>query len=244
MSALHRRVWWGARCAFVFALCWTMLSAASEAQIRPRQVQPPAGPTPGAGSWELGGGLNFARGFDLGESAAELTRNTTDGSDAFTLFVADSQVESAGGLQAQLAYYLSPRLAVEGGLRFAQPVLRIEVSGDAEEAEDVTAEETLQQYVFTGSALWHLRRPAPGRRVSPFVFGGAGYLRDLHEEQELVETGHEFHAGGGVKIWFGSARRRFGLRGDAGVAFRTGGTDPEDGFRPVPIAGASLIYLF
>ncbi len=107
----------------------------------------------------------------------------------------------------------------------------------------MTAEETLTRYVFTGSVVWHLRS-GRGKRVIPFVVGGAGYIRDLHEENELVETGAEYHAGGGVKIWFGSGQRRCGLRGEAGVSINDGGFDFTDGTRTVPIVSGTLVYLF
>jgi hypothetical protein len=225
-------------------LCSTIFALTAEAQVPPPPPRQPTGPTPRAGSWEIGGGVAFVGGFDLGEAAAELTRNTTTGSDPFTLFVTDGRVGSVPGVHGRLAYYVSPNLALEGGVRFAQPVLSLDLSGDAEGAPDITAEETLNQYVFSGSALWHFGRPSPGTRAVPFIFGGAGYLRELHEGQELVETGIEYHAGAGVKFWFGNARRRLGLRGDAGMSLRDGGVDPDGGFRPVPFGGASLVYLF
>jgi hypothetical protein len=232
------------RAAILATLCSAIFVLTAEAQVRPAPPKP-TGPTPEAGSWEIGGGGTFVGGFDLGEAAAELTRNTTTpGSGPFTLFVTDASVESAMALQGRLAYYFTPQFAIEGGVRFGQPVLTIELSGDAEGAPDVTAEETIDQYVFSGSALWHFGRPTPRTRAVPFIFGGAGYLRELHEGQELVETGMEYHGGAGVKYWFGNARRRFGLRGDAGVSFRDGGVDPDESFRLVPILSASLIYLF
>ena len=230
------------RAAVLAMVCFRLFALSAEAQRPP--APPPTGPTPRGGSWEIGGGGAFAGGFDLGEASAELTRNTTTETGPFTLFVTDAQVGSAPGVQGRLAYYISSNFAIEGGVRFAQPVLSIELSRDAEEAPDITAEETVDQYVFSGSALWHFGRPSPRTRAVPFIFGGAGYLRELHEGQELVETGLEYHAGAGVKFWFGNARRRLGLRGDGGVSFRDGGVDPEESYRPVPFAGASLIYLF
>jgi hypothetical protein len=129
-------------------------------------------------------------------------------------------------------------------LRYSRPRLLYRLSGDAEEAQTVTAEETLSRYVFTGSVVYHLRR-AIGRRFIPFVMGGAGYIRELHQGNELIETGTEFHALGGIKYWFGTTGRRFGLRGQAGVSMTDGGFDfREDGSRTLPIASASLVYLF
>lgn len=224
---------------------WTVASVLpAAAQTRPAPRQIPSGPTPRAGSWEIGGGLAYVGGFDLGDAAAELTRNAISNGSPFTLFVTSWEVGPAAGVEGRLAYYFTSRFAIEGRVRFAQPVLRIEASADAEGAPDVTAEETLDHYVFGGSALWHFGRPTPRTRVVPFIFGGAAYLRELHEGQELVETGREYHAGAGVKFWFGNARRRLGIRGDAALAIREGGVDPTDDRRPVPVVGASLIFLF
>ena len=78
----------------------------------------------------------------------------------------------------------------------------------------------------------------------PFCLGGAGYLRELHEQDALVEDGLEYHAGGGLKWWFGQGRRRVGVRGEAGISIRDGGFDFADGLRVVPTVGGSLdLYL-
>ncbi|HET9265615.1 MAG TPA: outer membrane beta-barrel protein [Vicinamibacterales bacterium] len=234
------------RAAVLATLCsTTILVLPAEAQRRPPAPATQTQPTPRAGSWEIGGGVMYVGGYDLGDATAELTRNTTSGALGFDLFATASRVENTWALNGRFGYYLSPRLAIEGGVRYGKPVYSVELSGDAEDAPDITAEEELDQYVFTGSVLWHFGPAAsPRTRVVPFVFGGAGYLRELHEGQELVETGVEYHAGAGVKYWFGGARRRFGLRGDAGVSFRDGGFDPEEKVRPVLTAGASVVYLF
>ena len=66
----------------------------------------------------------------------------------------------------------------------------------------------------------------------PFVSGGGGYVRELHEGNELVETGNEIHATAGLKYWFGA--RRFGLRVEAGVTSREKGFDKREGRRTLP----------
>ena len=76
------------------------------------------------------------------------------------------------------------------------------------------------------------------------MFGGAGYLRELHEEDALVEEGVEYHAGVGLKWWFGQGGRRFGLRGEGGISIRDGGFDFKDGQRVVPVVGGSVVYTF
>jgi len=192
----------------------------------------------GPGRWELTGGGVLIGGYELGERSAELTPNT--GSSSFEEFTTDNTVKPAFGLQARIGFVVTPALTVEGGFRFARPVYQVRISGDVEDAPDTTAEETLSQYLFDGSIVWHLGR---GRAV-PFLFGGAGYLRELHEDDVFVEEGLEYHAGGGIKWWFGEGHRGVGVRAEAGVSIRDGGFDFKDGQRIVPTAGGFLFYAF
>ena len=222
------------RSAAVVVCLWSGGATAAVAQT--------AGPGPQRGSWELGGGVVFIGGFDLGDRAAELTRNTGGPSGPFELFTTESRITSVPGLQARIGYYVSNDVLIEGSFRFAQPVLEVEISGDAEDAPDETADETLSQYVIDVSAVWHFGRFGGGRGA-PFLIAGSGYLRELHEGDELVETGTTFHAGAGFKYWFG-ATGRAGLRAEGGVSFRDGGFDFEDGLRAVPVVGASVVFRF
>lgn len=225
-----------------FVLC--LAGSAAEAQTRPARRPPRVqGPAPHAGSVEVSGGVTWQGSFDLGSAGAELTRNPMTGTGPFPLFLADSRLGSGTGVQARVTGYVSPRFALEGGVRLTRPLLSVDLSGDSESAPDQVAEERLTQYVFEGSAAWHFG-DVQRRRVVPFVAGGAGYIRDLHEGNELVETGTEYHGVGGVKIWFSDRPRRLGLRGEAGVSIRDGGFDFREGRRTLPIASASLIYLF
>ena len=197
----------------------------------------------GSGRWELTGGVVLIGGYDLGERSAELTPNT--GSSSFDEFMTDNTVKPALGLQARIGFVVTSALTVEGGFRFARPVYEVRISGDIENAPDTTAEETLSQYLFDGSVVWHVTRAGfdNGRGV-PYLLGGAGYLRELHEDDALVEEGLEYHAGGGIKWWFGEGRRRVGVRGEAGISIRDGGFDFKDGARIVPTAGGFLLYSF
>ncbi len=187
----------------------------------------------------MSGGGVFVGGYGLEERKAELTPNT--GSPGFDLFTTDNEVRQAFGVQARVGFVVTPAIVVEGGLRVTRPVYQVRVSGDAENAADLTVEETLSQYVFDASVVWQF---SPGGRAVPFVFGGAGYLRELHEEDALVEEGVEYHAGVGLKWWFGQSGRRFGLRGEGGISIRDGGFDFKDGQRVVPVVGGSVIYTF
>jgi len=200
---------------------------------------------PHRGSWELGAGAVWSAGFDLGDRSAELTRNPGTGAGLLKLFATSSRVTPTTGGQARAGVYLSRTLAVEGGMQYLRPRLSTRVSGDSEQAEDVTVSETLTRYVFDGSLVLHLNGfTFAGRRAVPFVLGGGGYIRELHARNELIETGTEVHAGAGVKVWLGRSARRLGLRAEVGVTRRDGGVDFNDGSRMLPTAGGSLIYLF
>jgi hypothetical protein len=200
---------------------------------------------PRRGSWEIGGGAAWSPETDFGERRAQQTRNPTTGTDPFEVFTADTTLQAAPGATAYLAFYLSRAISVEAGLRYARPQLRVRLSGDAEDAETLTALEDVSQYQFEGSVVWHLTNLsfASGRAV-PFVIGGAGHIRDLHQGNDLVETGSEFHGGGGLKWWFGSGAERWGLRFEARATSREGGFALGRDRRTVSSAGVSLAYIF
>jgi hypothetical protein len=200
---------------------------------------------PHRGSWEVSGGAIWSDGYDLGTRSAELTRNTGGGTGPFDLFTASTEVTTATGGQGRIGVYLSRSVALEAGAQFLRPVVSSRLADDAEEAEDTTATETISRYVFDGAVVFHLTGLSfNGGKGVPFLTGGAGYLRELHDRDELIETGVTYHAGAGLKLWFGQGSRRLGLRADVGVAMRDGGFDFSEERRTVPTAGISLAYLF
>lgn len=196
------------------------------------------------GRWELSGGPVFATGYDLGSRGAELTRNGESNLGPFDLFSSETSIDGAAGIQARVAFFLNPQVSLEGGLRYSKPGVTTQLTEDTENAENTTATEQISQYIFEGAVVYHFTNLTfAGGRGVPFVSGGAGYVRELHQGDELIETGNAITATGGVKIWFGSGQR-FGIRAEAGLSSRGGGFDFEDGRRTVPLFGGSLIYLF
>jgi hypothetical protein len=244
VSPVHRRVRRLTVCTLlsVVAHVWGVCPALAQTRRSPPGLSRPSSPAPHAGSWELSGGLLWQAGFDLGDGQAGLTQGAS-GTRPYELFRTASRLGPGAGVQGRLAGYLSRQLAIEGGFRLTRPTLTIDLTEDAESAPDVSAGETLTQYVVKGSLLWHLGAFNGGRSV-PFVAGGAGYIRDLHEGSELVETGTEYHALVGLKWWFSGRPRRLGVRGEAGFSIRDGGFDFREERRTVPIASVSLAYLF
>jgi hypothetical protein len=201
--------------------------------------------TPHGGSVEISGGIAWAGGYDLGSVSAEETRNTGTGTGPFVLFGADSRMNAAAGVQGHIGVYLSRSVSIEGGVLAARPDLSTHLTGDAESAPDVTADETLTRMIIDGSVLFHFTGASfGGGRGVPFAFGGAGYLRDAHEKNEVIDVGHEYHAGAGVHYWAGQGKHRVGLRADGGVSWRTGGADFSGTTRAVPTVTGSVAYLF
>jgi len=219
--------------------CLTLVALAMaqtcEAQVFVRRE------TPRKGSIEVSGGGVYQGGKDLSNQAATLTRNPTTGTGPLQLFTADTSLEPVFGGQFRIGYYLSRAIAVEGGVQYARPRLEVSLSNDFESAPAIVASESVTSYLFTGSLLYHF---GSGSALKPFVLGGAGQVRDLHAGDELIETGVEYHAGGGIKSWFGRGRRKFGIRIDALVSIRDGGVGAEEDRRTVPTASFSLAYLF
>jgi len=139
-------------------------------------------------------------GAGLGSTNATLRANGTTPT-PFTLFTTESRFGSAPGLDARVSYGLTRRIAVEAGLVFSRPEVRTRISNDVENAPPITVAESIEQYFVDGSVVLLLDRFAPGDRTVPFVAGGAGYLRQLHEGLTLVESGSVYHVGGGLKHW-------------------------------------------
>jgi hypothetical protein len=227
-----------------FLLCGGVLLAGA-APARAQVWVSGGGDAPRRGSWEISAGALMAQGFDVGDRTATLTRNPSTGAGSFDLFTTSTRLVPAPAAQGRVGVYLSRSLSIEGGVQYSRPQLRARLTNDVEGADSITASSTITRYVFDGSLVVHLVPLAfAGGRGIPFVLGGGGYVRELHEGNELLETGQEFHGGGGVKFWFGRGKHRAGVRVEAGLAVREGGFDFEDGRRTTPTAGVAFMYLF
>lgn len=199
----------------------------------------PGHSSPHGGSFEIGGGVVWIAGYDAGSRAATETPNSSTGAPPLTLFTSTSNVPGVTGLDAHLGVYLSPRISAEGSFQFSRPSLRTKLSGDFENAASVEAVGGISSYLVGGSVLYHFG----AGRVVPFVIGGAGYLRQLDEDNTDVVSGNEVHGGGGVKLWFGSGGG-FGARFDVQVSSRSKSAGFEQTRRVLPAIGAGLVYLF
>jgi hypothetical protein len=197
--------------------------------------------------FEVSLGAAWLAGADLGSRDADLRGNAIPTND-FTLFSADTRVEATPGFDGRAAFWLTRSLAAEAGFVVTRPPVRTRVAGDIEDADDLTLEEDLDQYFIEASAVFLLDRFAIGDRAVPFVSGGAGYLRQLHEGRTVIETGQVYHVGGGIRYWLGLGDtgliRAWGLRADARAYFLANGFSLEDGARPHGAITASLFVTF
>jgi hypothetical protein len=154
-----------------------------------------------------------------------------------TLFDTDVAVQPGPAAEIRIGWRLAGRVFAEatGGLGLND--VRVRVTDDIEQAADVTVASRLTQITIEGGALVEVARlGGPGGEIVPFVTGGGGYLRQVHEGRVLIETGRTIHGGAGVK-WRAKVATPRGLlqrlivRGDVRVVSRSGGADIEDARR-------------
>ena len=213
------------------ALAWLCsIAAPAVAQVR----------TP---RFELSAGGLYATGYDLGSEDANLVANPGGG--PYKLFESETRTDRAPGGEARLGFRLTQRFTIEGGVLWMRPRVASRLTADLEGAPDVTIREDISRYIFDAALVASVGSFAGGRAI-PFMRAGAGYLRDLHEGNVLVEEGQAYHAGGGVTMWLGSGagRRRLALRVDVRAYFLDGGIDLGSGGRLVGAGGGALVFAF
>ncbi len=180
--------------------------------------------------------------YDVGDSTAELRGNGPGSSPTpFTLFKAKSRLTSTAAPMFEVGIALSRTLALEGRVLYARPHIAVSISGDPEAPAQELPGERLEQYQFEGGLTWQLP-VGLGSRLAPFVGAGAGYLRQLHEDRTLAESGQIYHAGVGARWWIaggGPSSKAFGLRADVRMNARRNGIDFENKMRAYPSVSLS-----
>jgi hypothetical protein len=184
------------------------------------------------------GGLSIAAG-DANE--------TTSSGTTFRLFTASTTLASATSFEARVGVRITRRLEAQLSGGYGTPQLRISVSNDIENGAAVTSTERLQQFTVRGGAVWSLS-PLGRWGFAPFVAADAGYLRELHEANTLVQSGRMFEIGGGATYPLTSNRSRrlkqIGVRFDARAVLRANGAAFDDSLHVAPALGASLYFRF
>lgn len=191
----------------------------------------------------LDGGVVWSGGYAIGVVDAQLRRNAAGSTPPpYTLFSASSDVSRAASVTVRVGFTLTPHLLVEGGGSFGMPRVGFAISQDPEVGGQRLEGEQLKQYFFDAALVWHLPLRL-GPRLRPFVIGGGGHLRQLHEERTLVETGQIYYGGLGLRYWIrggSDSRRSLGLRADLRANLRRGGIDFENKVRFLPTLAAHL----
>ena len=219
-----------------------LLCAAAVLQVSPAFAQP-ANRAPFR--FEGGVGIVWDGTQSLGMRAAT---ETTGSGGTSPLFNTSSELGGAAGIDGRVGVRLSRSFMVEAEASYLKPQLRIAISADAEGAAPVTASETIQQFTIGANLLWML----PGRmwspRFRPFALAGGGYLRQLHEQATLLETGRFYQFGAGVEALLSSARRfhtkGIGVRADLRALIRAQGVAFDGGSNTSPAAGVSAFVRF
>ena len=185
----------------------------------------------------ISAGPEWLGGHPLGTSTAQLRTNAPGTTPPpFTLLTVDSRIAPSAAGEMRVGVAITRRLTLEGGAAFGRRRVPLSISGDLEAGPQRLDGESLHHYVFDGGLAFQLRRPS-GTRLRSFVLGGAGYLRQLHQDRTLVKAGQIFYAGGGAKYWLRQrpdSSRSLGVRGDVRLNVRRQGVDFENKTRLYP----------
>jgi hypothetical protein len=192
---------------------------------------------------QAGIGVGWLGGAALGDQPAELR---TASGNPLQLFNSESELGSVPAFEVRATFGLSRRFAIDGRVGLSSPELRTDVSNDVEATGSaVMLTEQLDRYVFEGGVVIRLYELAT-MGLLPFASAGAGYVRQLHEEQTLVEEGHLFYVGGGFTRVLVSRPsgliRAVSLRADLRLDVIS--TEFDEGTRPQGSVAGSLVFTF
>lgn len=192
----------------------------------------------------FGGGI-FGSG-SLGSSDANIRANSGT-AQPYRLFSTSSRLAAAPLLEARLGFSLSRRLSIEGRFGYSRPDVRTSVSGDVEGAPALTIVERIDQFAIDAGIKVRVDEWRLGS-FTPFMTAGAGYLRQLHAGQALVEQGHSYFIGGGVVrplvVRNRSLIKAVTLRADGRLDLLVGGIGNSDRPRPHPSFSGALVLGF
>jgi hypothetical protein len=214
--------------------------SALHVQVTHAQSAPPA-----PGRLEVSAGSLWIGRRVLGSTGAH---ETTGAGGTLALFNTSTELASVLGFEGRVGVRVWRGFGAEIEASYGKPALKISIGNDVENAAPVTAVETMQQITIGAGVVWNVPyRPWSGRLV-PFVTAGAGHLRDVHEEQTLIDTGHYYQYGGGVKVLLVSRSRSFfkglGARVDARAMMRAKGVAFDEAGHTSPAVAASAFVRF
>jgi hypothetical protein len=195
------------------------------------------------GRLELSAGVVWGGGLDLGSAAAT---ETSPAGQPVPIFATSTTLGALAAFEGRIGWRFSRSFTAEADATVGQHDLRIALSNDVEGAPAATVSERVDQFTIGGALLWHAPLGSP--RLRPFAAAGGGYLRALHENATLAQTGHYYQFGGGVDVLLasrGTARlKAVGVRVDARALVRINGVAFDAAARTAPAAAASLFVRF
>lgn len=166
---------------------------------------------------EVSFGSGFLGASTVGEGDADL-RARDDGT--LSLFTTSSKFESSVPLEVRLGFPVTARTTFEIRAALSQPNLQTSIRDDFEGAPPLSVSERVDRYVVDGGVVFGVGKRQL-RAATPFVAGGVGWVRQLHEGLTLTEDGVNVRGSGGVVIPMleraEGAVRRVGVRAEAGV---------------------------
>jgi len=225
------------------------LVAVAVVAVTPAQAQP-SGP-PSWRPWRpivaVGGTLSGAESLGVRTIEARAVAVGTATPPAFTLFRAESTLGHRVGGDLAIALPVTPTLAVEARGTVARPTLTTRLSGDSEGATGDASTERVTDVEIGGRVSWLVPAGPWPRRLRPFVAAGGAYVRQLHQDRILVETGSAWRADLGTHVWLRGGHRHglaLGLTAEMGWHRRTGGITFDDGVRSAPAAAVRMFAGF
>jgi hypothetical protein len=233
-----REMNWRRSCVLLFFACLFWLHAPTASAQSTND--------PLLGRVELAAGVSWIGAASFGASDASLTGVSGD---RYRLFSTSTELAGAPGFDARLGRRVTRIVQAEITASYSPPALTTSIGNDAENAAPIVVSESIRQLTIVGSVVVYLPGRRVGSRVLPFVTGGGGYLRQLHEGNTLAQTGGTYHAGAGAMILMRSNARQpgvkqFGLRADIRALIRTGGVALDGGAHTSPVAAISLFARF
>lgn len=197
--------------------------------------------------FDIAAGGRWLTAVPLGTSTGTLT--TPDGG-SVTLFSTETRLGPTSAVEGRFGVRLSRHLFAEGAASFGFSRLTAAITDDAEGAADVEVSEAIRHLVLSGGLVAEISAWRMGARAVPFVTGGAGYLRQLHEGRPIVEEGRLFYAGAGLNVllstgtgWTGRGTA-VGLRFDTRFDTWTGGISLDDQADRGVSTGIQLFFRF
>jgi hypothetical protein len=190
-------------------------------------------------------------GYGLGIIGPSITGPQAPTGSPVLVLHSEVAVRPGAAADVRVAWRVWRHLYAEATGGIGRNTLEARIRDDIEQAPALTVSAALTQVTVEGGTLAELAGvPMPAGKLVVFAAGGGGYLRQVHEDRVLIESGSTAYVGGGVKWRTAAARpkgliQRLVLRGDVRLVSRAGGVDIEDARRSyITVSGGVGLRLF